>query len=87
MQEFKVGIFMIHKSDELGYYMQYKSYSCDKELAELFNILYEEYIEIITKYNAKKDNNEYFFPKKSDTIKCAKFLSEKYGVILKLMGG
>jgi len=86
---YKAGIFNVW-SMSIGYFIGYKTRVSDKEVANVIQIPVEDYVNILKSYNAQLDTgeyftNEYFFNKRSDAIKCAEFLNEKYGLLIKLM--
>ena len=73
--------------NELGYYIYYKIFHIDAEVADALNISFEEYKIILTKFNAYEFlTNLYYFKHELDVQTAIEYLTEKYLILNKLIG-
>ena len=83
-----IGNFKIIRSTYNCYFIHYKDNHCDYEVAKALRISLVYYHDIQKSFNGSYDyfSANFHFKDKKDAIKCAKFLEEKYEILLKLVG-
>lgn len=75
-----------YKQSELGYYIWYKIYFRDKNVADALNIPFEEYKTIVTNFNAYEFRDCFYFKNEFDVQQAITYLTEKYLILNKLTG-